>query len=232
MVASKKAAPAKVAAKQELRSNFFGDVASKDKAPREDVHAIIEWAEALTAWDGQQKGWDEFLNTLRIGYSRAWLIARLAYVQKHQPELLVDSAKLRAEAVAAGQDPVGAVTRLVRGWRDSPDGELLSWGEIMVRLQMTEGAVRKAYRFESTKKDIGLRIGKGGKFAYGAGELYTENRKKEGAHIPTEVRGRPAVEQLLNYIPKEGVAKKAPAKRTAKQVAAARRPARTAKKAG
>lgn len=142
-----------------------------------------------------------------VGYGRGWLVVRWAYLAKFQPTLLIDSTKLISDAFkvadAAGQsgefDEKTVLQAKVIELRDSMQ---LSWGEIAVRMQIPESRVRAAYRHNGVRKDLGLRIGKGGRFAYDAGELYTDNRRKEGAQIPLDLRAKPTVEQLLNFIPK------------------------------
>lgn len=165
-----------------------------------------------------------------IGYNRGWLVVRYEWLKANDPAKLVPARELMAkgtlEAAKAGNSQSYDVTRavlapLVAGLKD---GDQQSWGEISVRLGLPEGLCRKAYRATDAKKDRGVRNGKGGRFAFDDGTLYQDNRKKEGAWIPTEVKGRPAVEQLLNFVPKDApkpVAKKAPARKApAKKVAA------------
>lgn len=142
-----------------------------------------------------------------VGYGRGWLVVRWAYLAKFQPEVLVDSTKLVSDAFAkatkdgkSGEFNEKSVLQAkVIQLRDL---ENLSWGEIAVRMQIPESRVRAAYRHNGVRKDLGLRIGKGGRFAYGAGELYTDNRRKEGAQIPLDMKGKPKVEQLLNFVAK------------------------------
>jgi len=144
-----------------------------------------------------------------VGYGRGWLVVRWAYLAKFQPTLLIDSTKLISDAFKASEksgksgefDEKTVLQAKVIELRDT---EKLSWGEIAVRMQIPESRVRAAYRHNGVRKDLGLRIGKGGRFAYDAGELYTDNRRKEGAQIPLDLKAKPTVEQLLNFIPKEG----------------------------
>lgn len=162
-----------------------------------DASGKVPWAKVE-----EQAGTD-------VGYSRGWLVVRWAYLAQNEPDTLVDadayvSAQFRkatTEGKSGDFDPKAALQHLVIRMRDE---QQLSWGEIAVRLGMPESRVRSAYRHNGVRKDLGLRIGKGGRFAYGAGELYTDNRKKEGAHIPHDLKAKPTVEQLLNYVPKEG----------------------------
>lgn len=144
-----------------------------------------------------------------VGYSRGWLVVRWAYLAQNEPDTLVDTAayisgqfkKAETDGKSGEFDPKSALQQLVIRMRDS---EGISWGEIAVRLQMPESRVRSAYRHNGIRKDLGLRIGKGGRFAYDAGELYTDNRRKEGAQIPITLKAKPKVEELLNYVPAAG----------------------------
>lgn len=147
-----------------------------------------------------------------VGYSRGWLVVRWAYLAQNDPNKLFDLSGHTSEefkrATAAGNessfDAKSVLQQVVIRMRDE---ENLSWGEIAVRLGIPESRVRSAYRHNGIRKDLGLRIGRGGRFAYDAGELYTENRRKEGAHIPLDMKAKPKVEQLLNYMEKEGATK-------------------------
>ncbi len=144
-----------------------------------------------------------------VGYSRGWLVVRWEYLNRNQPGLLVDTTKLISDAFKqATKDgksgDFNEKTVLQAKVIELRDVEALSWGEIAVRMQIPESRVRAAYRHNGVRKDLGLRIGKGGRFAYGAGELYTDNRKKEGAQIPLDLKRVPKVEELLNFVPKEG----------------------------
>lgn len=148
-----------------------------------------------------------------IKYSRAWLIVRRAYLEAKEPNLLVDLKKAERDEFpadkAASKDEVTrrVVSPIVSKLRDD---ERLSWGEIAVRVGISEAQVRSAYRATGNKKDIGLRIGKGGKFAYSDPTLYADHRASAGAHIPVDLKGRPDVTDLLNA---DDPAKQAPAKK-------------------
>lgn len=148
-----------------------------------------------------------------VGYSRGWLVVRWAYISKNTPELLVNTTKLVSEAFAkANASGKGGTfdekTVLQAKVIELRDNMQLSWGEIAVRMQIPENRVRTAYRHNGVRKDLGLRIGKGGRFAFGAGELYTDNRRKEGAQIPLDMKRKPRVEELLNFMAKGPEAKK------------------------
>lgn len=167
----------------------------------DDVDALIRAGLELTRSDGSID-WQEFPANVRpfdqggegpIGYSRGWLIVRRAQVeQQNLTEKLPTHTDERLQTARREE--------LIRKLRDD---QQLSWGEIMVRTGLTEGQVRKLYRKDGTKKDLGTRIGKGGRFAYDDGTLYTDNRKREGAHIPVDKVGRPQVHELLNYIERD-----------------------------
>jgi len=159
-----------------------------------------------------------------IGYSRAWLIVRRAYHEESNPTLLIDVRSLgeahRKKLAAAKQESTydfkrQVVAPVVERLRDQ---EQLSWGEISVRCGLSESTVRNAYKSIAGKKDLGLRIGKGGRFAYQDPTLYTDNMKREGAQIPSDFKGRPAPEQCLNYKRRDGV--KVPSKTMIKKVQA------------
>ena len=146
---------------------------------------------------------------VKVGYGRGWLVVRWAYLAKFQPSTLIDSTKLISDAFKQATDDGESGTFdqkkvLQAKVIELRDTDQLSWGEIAVRMQIPESRVRAAYRHNGIRKDLGLRIGKGGRFAFGAGELYTDNRKKEGAQIKLDKVGRPKVEELLNYRPKAG----------------------------
>lgn len=189
----------------------------------EDVAELLKVGLPLMGVDGRIK-WAAVETLTGIKYSRGWLILRHAYLAQNQPNLIVDVAKLVANDTKQATDqkrlneyePVrDTISPIVTSMRDI---EGLSWGEIMVRTNgMGEGAVRKAYRATGGKKDLGLRVGKGGRFAYDEPTLYLENMKVQGAHISLDAKGRPVREQCLNFIPADApVAKPKRAARKAK----------------
>jgi hypothetical protein len=128
---------------------------------------------------------------LDIKYSRAWLIVRRAYLEVHAPNLLVTLPAEGADKETTNRE----WSKVIQPMREVQN---LSWGEISVRVGKPESKIRSCFRATNAKKDIGLRIGKGGRMAYDDKELYLEHRKAEGAQIPVEVKGRPAVTNLLN----------------------------------
>lgn len=135
-----------------------------------------------------------------IKYSRAWLIVRRAWIEANAKNLLVNVTKKQVDAAQKKYGDQYDEKRHVWGpiVENLRDSEKLSWGEIAVRCGMAESKVRASYRALGAKKDIGLRIGKGGKFAYGDPELYLEHRQVEGAMIPADYKGKPKPEDLLN----------------------------------
>lgn len=164
------------------------------------------------------------------GYSRGWLIVRHAWLTKHQPSSITPAAALVAaaekKAAAAGKLQDFTEFKVLNPIiQDMRDGKKLSWGEIAVRLEIPESKVRKNYR-RGVKKDLGLRIGRGGRFAYDDPTLYRANRKAEGAHIPADLKPKPKETDLLNYVPEKGTKKQVvkssgkPKQAKAKQTAA------------
>ncbi len=157
-----------------------------------------------------------------IGYNRGWLVVRYEWLKANEPAKLIPAkammAKATLEAAKNGNSQGYDAVRSVLGpiVAEHKDSMQLSWGEISVRLGLPEGMVRKAYRALDAKKDRGVRNGKGGRWLFNDGTLYQDNRKREGAWIPTEVVGKPKVEQLLNFVPKAGPAKATPKPRTPK----------------
>lgn len=136
-----------------------------------------------------------------IKYSRAWLIVRRAWIEENAPDLLVTLTDRLGLDQAEGVREHG---RIVQGLRE----QALSWGEIAVRVGRPESYVRSAFKAVGGAKDVGLRIGKGGRFAYGDPTLYLDNMKVEGAMIPADLKGRPAPEQCLNYKGEDAQAEK------------------------
>jgi hypothetical protein len=210
-----------------------------DKASLEEVAELIKVALPLMEENGRIP-WAKVEAATGIGYSRGWLIVRHAWLSANAPQLLVDwkpkyeaalaqataagnaDAFLAKEVDAKGEAIPGAVSAGERRVlspivHDLRDGKALSWGEISVRMGIPESRVRKFYRASGAKKDKGLRIGKGGRFAYQDPTLYLEHRKLEGAQIPVDLKGRPTPDKLLNFKKDEVKVstKKAPAKKTA-----------------
>lgn len=174
----------------------------------EDVEALIEVGLEHMKPNGAIE-WSEIADQTNIGYARGWLIVRRAYLETHNPSAL--------EVLPTDPDPDKQFRKQCDHVIHMRDVQKLSWGEIMVRLGRTEGEVRKLYRKNGLKKDLGLRIGKGGRFAYDDPTLYQENRKVEGAHIPLDHKGRPTPEMLLNFDKQEeaGTAGKSTARQQA-----------------
>jgi hypothetical protein len=163
-------------------------------------------------------------------YSRVWLILRRDYLERNEPGLLVNADQLVHESLA-----LAIAEHRETEWRTGkgmPNGErrvlqpivtelrtaLCSWGEISVRLGIPESKVRTAFKggTHAEPKDKGLRIGKGGRWAYDDPTLYLEHRRVEGAKIPGDLSGRPKPEQLLNYVKEEAKPKPVRKPRAAK----------------
>lgn len=173
-------------------------VFATDHTSAEDVSKLIETG--VPAYDPVKEKVDwEQVDSGEIGYSRGWLIVARAWVEQNTPEdvtTLPDPTKF--DSKEAYEHKVGQIVSKLRNDR------MLSWGKISVLCGVPESFVRKCYTKVDVQKDKGLRIGKGGRFAYDDPQLYLDNRKKEGARIPKEIKGKPAIEQLLNFVPKEG----------------------------
>jgi len=200
-----------------------------DKCTAEDAEALIKAGVGRMDSSGRVPWADvEKEAGTEVGYSRGWLVVRRAYLEQNMPTVIVDSDKLLADAwkkaEQAGNSSQFDKARVLEPVVvDMRDNKKLSWGEIMVRLGLPEGLVRKAYRSNGVRKDLGLRIGKGGRFAYDDGRLYEDNRKAEGAQIKLDATGKPRVEDLLNYRPKEGATKRQAADGAIKRIIKARK---------
>lgn len=171
----------------------FTSIFSTEDTPAEEVSALLALTAELAPDAGSDLNWAELQNACpSIGYSRGWLIARRFQLEQHSPEVcerLVKAGKADAETQRAHGNKFHHARMNLQ----------LSWGEIAVRFGVPESYVRACFKLAGVEKDLGLRIGKGGRFAYGDPTLYLENRKAEGAQIPVDVKGRPRLEQLLNY---------------------------------
>lgn len=192
----------------------------------EAVASLVEVGFPLMGNDGRVKDSAMLERVSGIKYSRAWLILRHEWLTKFNPEGFVPLATMVADATkqATQQKRLAefnadrdVVAKVVQDLRDDLQ---YSWGEISVRCGIPESAVRRCYRLTAGKKDRGLRIGKGGRFAYDEPTLYLENMKVEGAHIPTDLKMRPQREDCLNFVKKDQPVKAA-RKPRAKKVAAA-----------
>jgi hypothetical protein len=126
-----------------------------------------------------------------IGYNRAWLIAWRAIFEVEAPDALVT---LPARTADDAKSDI-AWSKVISPMREK---ELMSWGLISVLTGIPESKVRKCFRATGNKKDLGLRTGKGGRFAYRDPELYLAHRKAEGAQVPVLLDHRPDVSELLN----------------------------------
>lgn len=74
----------------------------------------------------------------------------------------------------------------------------LSWGPISIMAsryfggEISESAARRAFTEATGLKHQGQRIGKGGRFYYGDGELYVDTLRPTGTDIPKDAVGREA----------------------------------------
>src|SRR4051812_34381191 len=133
----------------------------------------------------EASGWSE---------SRTWQVARRRVIEAKQPGLIVDVSALVKGCEADKVDQT--IAKVVIALRDK--GE--SWGEINVRMGLSEGRVRKLFAQYSGRKDRGLRTGQGGRFVTNNPTLYLDNMKSEGAVISGEFKGIPQKPELcLNY---------------------------------
>jgi hypothetical protein len=161
------------------------------ETPADEVAKLI--AVGLeTMRPGGVVNWDALEGLTSIKYSRGWLIVRRAYLEVHGPELLTTLPAQRE-----GEHPDAYLARIGRDLV-AMRSAAMSWGELAVRVGKPETFVRKAFKAGGVQKDIGLRIGKGGRFAYNDPTLYQEHRVKEGAIIPAELKGRPSTADLIN----------------------------------
>ena len=179
------------------------------KASAADVATLIAGLERFMP-DGKANT-KEIREGSPIKYSRAWLILRWEYLTANQPKAFfvpTKAAVAKAEKTFSGNDPKW-LERHVYGpvVQEMYDDEKLSWGEIMVRTGKSEGFVRKSYEAcDGQKRTVGLRTGKGGRFAADRPDLYQENRRAEGAQIPNEkgvYASTVPVDMLLNAVPAE-----------------------------
>lgn len=144
--------------------------------------------------------------------SRTWQVARRRVIETLQPQLLVNVSELTKGLEADKVDPT--IAKVIVKLRDQG----VSWGEINVRLGISEGRVRSLFAKHSGRKDRGLRIGRGGRFVTDNPTLYLENMKAEGAVISADYKGIPQdPAKCLNYKkpakarrPRKAAAPKAP----------------------
>jgi hypothetical protein len=173
-------------------NNTTTSIFATEDTPAAEVSALIAATLEVCTSAGDELKWAELSSVCpSIKYSRGWLIARRAQLEEYAPELLTRLVK-----ASKGSEERYAHAKKFHAARL---GTKLSWGELAVRFGVSESYVRECFKLAGVEKDLGLRIGKGGRFAYGDPTLYLENRKAEGAQIPVELKGRPAVEQLLNF---------------------------------
>jgi hypothetical protein len=188
-----------------IQGGSMSSIFATKSTPAEQVAELVDNLDHYVTPEGIIR--TKEVATQPIKYSRAWLILRRAYLEAHAPKLL--EKELPAAQVAKIEKTHAATNpdwrlRFVTGpvvVRLHDEG--CSWGEIMVRMGLNEGVVRKAFeKAQGDRKSVGLRTGKGGRFVGGRGDLYTENRQAEGAAIPLPLRvSEVEVEQLLNFEP-------------------------------
>lgn len=199
----------------------------------ETVTAVISAGLPNMQADGRVRDYKAIEEATGVNYNRGWLLVRQAWLAMNQPQVLVDLKPLAAEAAAHQAKAEQDLLRQAAKAKNDKDAEHfqrlaataaydfarhvvgpqvrelrmqgeISWGEISVRLNLPESTCRNGFNKVSDRKDRGLRIGKGGRFAYGDPTLYLDNRKKEGAHIAITFKMRPRPEDLMNFKPKEG----------------------------
>jgi hypothetical protein len=136
------------------------------------------------------KGQGSLTQLSGIGYNRGWLLVERVNMLVHEPGALVDLAKLvqvaKAEWNALPEPKPEFDSQLVMAnvVRACMLEQHDSWGRVMVRCNITEGYARKLFGYKSRVQDLGLRPAmKGGRFLQDQGNLYTEQRQREGAAI-------------------------------------------------
>jgi hypothetical protein len=189
-----------------MTNNATPAFAGTPTADAANTKALLKVALPLMGPDGRIP-WAKVVAALPadfpITYSRGWLIVRAAYIAAHQPELLSPMADLTAKALAKHGGNYDEVVHVLMPLVVAMRKQGLSWGEIMVRTNRTEGQVRRAFKAKAGMYDLGTRTGKGGRYLNDRGDLYQGNRAQEGAHIAGTVKHprSVAVEELLNYQP-------------------------------
>lgn len=192
--------------------------------PAKQVTALVDNVDEVCDADGTIKRAEMVRLAPDIGYTRAYLIIKRAWLEANDKKAIKAVTKTAvAAATKKFQDRYSyerhVLGPIVVGMRLEDE---LSWGDIAIRLTSPEGTnipeskVRDAFRkAEGHMKDKGLRIGKGGRYAYDDGSLYSEHRQAEGAVIKVTQKGRPTVTDLLNGEAKLAEVKLAPVKQTA-----------------
>lgn len=231
----------------------------------EQIQQLIKLGVPKMSADGKVRDYPAIEEATGVNYNRGWLIIRRAWLEKHEPDKLVNMTTL-IQGRQKAQEEVHAnllkqaklakgteATRLEKAAENARydfyrhgagpiitdlRNAQISWGEMSVRTNWPESTCRNVWRKVNPQKDKGLRIGKGGRFAYGDPQLYLDNRRKEGAHVPADFKARPKPEDLLNYKAPESMARgkvagkpkaAAPAKKAAAAPAGvAKRPAKKA----
>lgn len=184
-------------------SSIFAATATVDelKALRAAYDRWVKQGEGLQL-DGFPMA--KFCEASGLKYSRARQIARRWFIEEQAQHLLIDAGAL-----------VKGYEQAHEGWMpnqgESLRGEALSdtirqlhavgqsWGDISGRMGITEAEARKLFEYKSRMRAKGQRVGQGGAFLNADPTLYLENRKAEGAWVPTGHKGPIKPEILLNF---------------------------------
>lgn len=178
-------------------TNTSSPFATKD-TPAEEIKALCAAVDVLATSAGDELKWTDLHQACpNIGYSRGWLIARRYQLEKFAPETCERLTQTKDQDERYAQ---------AKKFHHARMNLQLSWGEIAVRFGVPESYVRACFKLYGVENDKGLRIGKGGRWVADRPDLYLDNRKKEGAHLPHDVKGISSypVEKLLNFKPREG----------------------------
>ena len=192
--------------------------ATKD-TPADEVRTLIKLGLELAGSTGTVAQ-SQLDGKTSIKYNRGWLIVRRAWLEVNAPELLVEVPAQRADEPKAAYEV--RVGRMLVELRSAG----MSWGELAVRVGKPENWVRHCFNLGGNQKDKGLRIGRGGRYAYDDPSLYVAHRVHDGAIIPVELKGRPSPEQLVNAEERKPITAKAdpdavkPARKATKKAAA------------
>lgn len=146
----------------------------------------------------------KFTEASGLKYSRARQIARRWFIEEQVPALLVDTKPLLEAFEKEHKGWMPAQGESLRGEALSDTVRTLhaagqSWGDISGRMGITEAEARKLFEYKSRMRAKGQRVGQGGAFLNADPTLYLENRKAEGAWVPTGHKGPIKPEVLLNF---------------------------------
>lgn len=146
----------------------------------------------------------KFCEASGLKYSRARQIARRWFIEEQAQHLLIDTAGLVKGFEQAhegwmpeqGESLRGeALASTIRSLHDAGQ----SWGDISGRMGITEAEARKLFEYKSRMRAKGQRVGQGGAFLNADPTLYLENRKAEGAWVPSNHKGPIRPEILINF---------------------------------